>query len=177
VQLQQRGRTFGERLRDAVGRTLARGYERVVVVGTDTPHLRAGHVLEAVRRLESGGGVGLVLGEDTTGGCYLIGVTRKSAGLLEGVAWQAGTDFAALVGRGGEQTSVLREKLADVDDAAQLAGLQREGISAAVGRLLERLWVGCAETAGAGEYGGEDPVWAGTGLGSEPRSSRGPPAE
>lgn len=140
AQLLQHGRSFAHRVEDAVTRVLARGYERVVLVATDVPQLDACHVLDAAGKLAAGSG--LVLGEDTTGGCYLIGLTRDSADVLKGVSWQEGTDFGRLCERGSSlpgRVSVLSQKLADVDEARQVAVLRWEAQAASIGKRLRAL--------------------------------------
>lgn len=68
------GDSFGERLTHALSEVYAKGYDNVIAIGNDTPHLSAGHILSAAQQLESSA---LVLGPSTDGGFYLMGL-RKS---------------------------------------------------------------------------------------------------
>ena len=70
----QRGETYGERLGNACQEAFAKGYEHLVVIGGDCPGLRAKHLTEAARQLQSGRGV---VGRDLRGGVYLIGLSAK----------------------------------------------------------------------------------------------------
>jgi rSAM/selenodomain-associated transferase 1 len=86
VFLAQRGATLGERMRNAAGDLLARGFGRVVLVGADLPTLPAAYLEDALERLarpqES-----LVLGPAEDGGYYLIGLTHVHDELFDGIPW------------------------------------------------------------------------------------------
>ncbi|WP_157974572.1 DUF2064 domain-containing protein [Lewinella sp. IMCC34183] len=69
----QNGLTFGERLLYAVRDTFARGYENLLVVGSDCPGLSTQLLRTAERQLATGQAV---LGPDTRGGVYLLGISR-----------------------------------------------------------------------------------------------------
>jgi glycosyltransferase A (GT-A) superfamily protein (DUF2064 family) len=118
----QRGRSFGERLENAV-ETLARsGYERIVVVGRDVPQLTADDVRTALGALDSHR---LVLGPDHRGGCWLIAFhARDRASLLNGIHWQQNIDFAELASRIAPGQLLTLEVKIDLDrwqDARLLA--------------------------------------------------------
>lgn len=140
----QRGHTFGERLANAVAHLAALGFTDVVAVGRDCPTLTSADVEEAFDALAAG--APLVLGPDYTGGCWLIGLPAQEASpLLEGITWQRGRDFAALLARGlaAGPVRVLARKH-DLDSLRDLAAFARSGaapraITAWAGALLRAL--------------------------------------
>lgn len=128
---QQAGASFASRLASAVERAFA-SYDRVVVVGSDTPELDTGLLREAFSSLEApdpqgtqGAGLRAVLGPATDGGYYLLGLSRFTPAAFQdipfGKAQVAAATLAAL-GRGGYTVRSL-PPLADVDSAADLAAL------------------------------------------------------
>lgn len=71
----QHAPTFGENLADAVEAVFKCGYHSVIVIGNDSPELKARTLLEANRQLAEHP---LVLGPATDGGVYLIGLQRAA---------------------------------------------------------------------------------------------------
>ena len=65
--------TFGEKLADALESVFRKGYEKVIVIGNDSPDLSTDLLLDAQQRLEENQ---LVLGPCTDGGVYLIGINQ-----------------------------------------------------------------------------------------------------
>lgn len=128
----QVGHSFGERLGNAISKACRAGYERVVVIGSDVPHLRAEHICQAMRLLESND---LVLGPDAGGGCYLIGLRAGAESQLAGVRWQTGQDFDALASK--PRVQVLGEVLSDVDSWDDLLTLDRRGLKRGLIRTLD----------------------------------------
>ena len=102
------------------------GYERVVVIGSDSPTLTRRRVLDALaalRRAEA------VLGPARDGGYYLIGLRRTAKKrLFDGVAW--GTRRAFAQTRRNLRAAGLRVRRLplgyDVDTPADLRRLERE---------------------------------------------------
>jgi rSAM/selenodomain-associated transferase 1 len=68
--LVQRGDTLGDRMRHAFDLLFVRGYEQIVLVGTDIPHLTPGVIEGAFDTLET---ADAVIGPTDDGGYYLIG--------------------------------------------------------------------------------------------------------
>ena len=82
--LTQRGTTLGERLTDAIGRTVTEGVHRIVVIGTDSPwldHMRIEEAFSAIERAD------LVLGPTVDGGYYLVGLPKSAPGFFSGISW------------------------------------------------------------------------------------------
>lgn len=96
----------------------------VVIVGSDSPSIRAAHISRAFHAL---GGCDAVLGPATDGGYWLIGLRRRPHFLdpFTNVRWS--TEYAAadtLSNLRGSTVAVL-DALDDVDDAESLARLPR----------------------------------------------------
>ena len=94
----------------------------VVIVGSDIPDLDRRHVAAAFERLAQ---ADLVFGPALDGGYWLIGArgAARRGDLFRGVRWSTGhalADTRANVPR-GRRVALLSE-LADIDDAAALAG-------------------------------------------------------
>lgn len=82
--LEQKGRTLGERMKNMVGFFLSKGYEKVVIIGSDTPTLPPEYVREALTKLDR---CRLVLGPSYDGGYYLLGVSGKVPEIFAGIPW------------------------------------------------------------------------------------------
>ncbi len=80
---QQKGNDLGERMMDAIGKSLA-SYKKVIIIGTDAPALDAGLIDKAITALNQSQIV-MVPAED--GGYVLLGAVAYSDSLLEHVSW------------------------------------------------------------------------------------------
>jgi hypothetical protein len=150
--LAQRGATLGERMRNGASELLARGFERVVLVGADLPTLPAMYVVDALERLmrppES-----LVLGPAEDGGYYLIGVTHVHPELFDGIPW--GTPD--VLHRTQEAAAALRlrvELLPTWYDVDRPSDLQRVRSRTADGNPVghhTRAWLEAARLAASSE--------------------------
>jgi rSAM/selenodomain-associated transferase 1 len=83
----QAGNDLGQRMSDAVDKALQR-YRYVLLIGVDCPEMTAEYLKKAVCYLQ--GGADAVLGPAEDGGYVLLGLSKTSACLFEGIAW--GTD-------------------------------------------------------------------------------------
>lgn len=85
---EQKGNSFGERLYQAFASIFAQGYNRVIVVGNDCPELKAPDLLKSEQLLQNNE---VVLGPDTSGGIYLLGLTKEAFSKIKSfdqVRWQ-----------------------------------------------------------------------------------------
>ena len=78
----QEGENLGDKMRGAIQDRFAEGYERVVIIGSDSPSLPASYIYQAV-----GSDKDLVLGPSTDGGYYLIGMRGKLVEVFKDVTW------------------------------------------------------------------------------------------
>jgi len=83
----QVGLTFGDRLYHALSETFLKGYEKVIVVGSDVPDLSSEDILKAKQLLTTNN---VVLGPDKRGGTYLIGIDKETFNDdFKNLAWQS----------------------------------------------------------------------------------------
>jgi uncharacterized protein len=81
----QVGNNLGEKMANAFQDRFAEGYERVVIIGSDSPSLPVAYIEQALNSEKD-----LTLGPSTDGGYYLIGMSGKLVDVFEDVDW--GTD-------------------------------------------------------------------------------------
>jgi rSAM/selenodomain-associated transferase 1 len=120
--LAQQGPDLGARLDCAIGRLFARGADRVIVIGSDSPQLPPARFEEAAAALQRSDAV---LGPTEDGGFHLLGLRRWQTGMLAGVRWStehAAADTLARLGGLG-LTSELLPPDCDVDDIDGLVRL------------------------------------------------------
>jgi len=70
----QVGSTFGERFNNAILSVYEKGYDSVITIGNDSPHLQSKHILKAASQLKHDK---IVLGPSKDGGFYLMGLKKK----------------------------------------------------------------------------------------------------
>ncbi len=118
----QRDGGLGVRLSAALGRHFGEGARRVVVIGSDCPHLERGSITRAFAALDVSD---VVIGPAGDGGFYLLGLRAPAAGLFRGVAWSTasvGDQTLANAERLGLACSLL-PTLRDVDTVADARAL------------------------------------------------------
>jgi len=128
----QRGRDLSARLQQLFRELFAKGYGRVVVIGSDSPTLPRARLLQALRVLHH---VPVVLGPTEDGGYYLLGCRKVQVGerirlpdIFDGIAWGTSKAYAQTLKR------LRRDRVAfgvlprwyDVDRPADLRRLRRE---------------------------------------------------
>lgn len=70
----QFGKSFGERFTNAIETIFKKGFQHIITVGNDTPHLKTKHLIYTEKKLKSND---LVLGPSKDGGFYLMGISKK----------------------------------------------------------------------------------------------------
>lgn len=121
----QEGNDLGARLDHALTHYLQLGYERVVIMDSDSPTLPAACLKTAFEALEE---ANVVLGPCDDGGYYLIGLKRPAPRLLREVQMSTPTvvaDTLALAAEEGLQVKLLPVWY-DIDDATALDRLISE---------------------------------------------------
>jgi len=78
----QVGNDLGEKMANAFQARFAEGYERVVIIGSDSPSLPVDYIEQALSSEKD-----LTIGPSTDGGYYLIGMSGKLVNVFEDVAW------------------------------------------------------------------------------------------
>ena len=70
---EQIGTNFGERFTNAIAAVLEQGFENIITIGNDTPHLKTEHLKKAAHQLQLGK---TVIGPSVDGGFYLLGLQK-----------------------------------------------------------------------------------------------------
>jgi rSAM/selenodomain-associated transferase 1 len=123
--VEQPARGLQAALSHAFEQHLSEGFERVVLIGSDNPTLTASPVVEACQALDR---VDVAIGPSADGGYYLLGMKRLHPELFQGIAWSTSRVCAQTVSaaRGVGLAVAHVAEWFDVDDAADLARLERE---------------------------------------------------
>ncbi len=85
--LEQQGQDLGARMQNALELAFRQGARKVVLVGSDLPHLELKHLTDAFAALDT---TPAVVGPATDGGYYLIGLTQMVPRLFDNIAWSTG---------------------------------------------------------------------------------------
>lgn len=114
---EQHGLTFGERFVNAIQDVYNKGYDNVITIGNDTPHLSKHHLIESVKQLENNT---FVLGPSLDGGFYLMGLHKSqfNIDLFLKLPWQSrklSTCISRLI-KTAKIKMVTLEVLIDIDD-------------------------------------------------------------
>jgi rSAM/selenodomain-associated transferase 1 len=123
--LTQRGANLGERLDSALTECLTGGYDRAVIMDSDSPTLPAEYLKQAFEAMAEADGV---LGPCDDGGYYLIGLRRPAPRLLREVPMSTPTvvsDTLALAAGEGLQMAQLPAWY-DVDTVTDLERLRAD---------------------------------------------------
>ena len=112
---------LGQRLEGLMQWAFARGAERVVLVGSDSPSLPAAYIDEGLVLLRD---KEVVLGPSTDGGYYLVGQKKGASRIFENVAWSTGMVLEQTLARLGTQTLGLLPPWYDVDTPAEAGFLK-----------------------------------------------------
>ncbi len=80
----QKGDGLGERMHESFDWAFARGVDRSIIVGSDSPTLPLSYVEEAFEALKS---YPVVIGPSFDGGYYLIGLSRPCPELFQDIDW------------------------------------------------------------------------------------------
>jgi glycosyltransferase A (GT-A) superfamily protein (DUF2064 family) len=112
----QVGLSFGDKLSHAIQAVFEKGFEKVIVVGNDSPGLTQHHLQNAQLALQN---KKWVFGPDCKGGTYLIGVSKSTfnAALFSKITWsttQVLTELKAL----SLENAILLSPLADFNTLA-----------------------------------------------------------
>jgi hypothetical protein len=124
---------LGRRLARAADWAFSRGFDRVVMVGSDCPMLEASDIRLALDALEQHD---VVIGPAVDGGYYLIGLSKPAPAVFSGIDWsteRVAPQTVSAAARAGLSVEMLRV-LRDLDDVADLratvaepdAGLRRD---------------------------------------------------
>jgi len=115
---QSRG-DLGDKMRNAFALLFDKGYEKVLIIGTDIPDLNENNLNDAFGRLS---GYEIVIGPADDGGYFLLGMTRRSDELFSGIPWSSEKtlDLSIKAIREAGKSFSLLGMLRDVDDSESL---------------------------------------------------------
>ena len=123
----QKGCDLGERLKNAFETLFEKGYQRVCIIGSDSPDMPPKLIDEAFLTLTHGQNPeGVVLGPTEDGGYYLIGMVIPFDVLFTGIPWSTERVFTETLKR-AEEAGIrvsLIDKWHDIDTPADLAYLK-----------------------------------------------------
>jgi rSAM/selenodomain-associated transferase 1 len=94
----QEGETLGDRMENAFARAFARSFQRVAIIGTDSPDLPPGFI-ESAFALLGNENVDVVFGPAEDGGYYLLAMKRLHGELFRGISWSSGSVLADSLAR------------------------------------------------------------------------------
>lgn len=115
----QTGTDLGEKMSNAFRSSFIKGYEKIVLIGSDCYELDESHIQNAFDQLEKNE---IVLGPASDGGYYLIGMTEHFPKLFRDKKWSTDSVFKDTV----EDITALNltahylPELSDVDDLKDL---------------------------------------------------------
>lgn len=119
--LRQRGDDIGERMFFALKDTFSHGFERCVLMGSDSPDLPTDIIHSAFDHLNL---ADVVLGPSTDGGYYLIGCNKTTLcrSLFAGISWSTANvlpETQSRINKAGLK-AVLLDQWPDIDDIDDL---------------------------------------------------------
>jgi len=138
----QQGTSFGERLSNAISCVFNKGYQRIITVGSDIPHLNASILNKSAKRLQH---QSYVLGPSTDGGFYLIGLNKNAFNKDSFIRlpWETKTlkhHFISELSSKNVKFSLL-EPLYDIDSSEDIISVLKSSrhLDTAIKRILQIL--------------------------------------
>ncbi len=89
--LPQKGHNLGERMKNAFKHSFDTGFERTVIIGTDSPTLPSSYIRKAFEVLKE---VPVTIGPTFDGGYYLIGLSEQNNALFDNIEWSTSSVFS-----------------------------------------------------------------------------------
>jgi rSAM/selenodomain-associated transferase 1 len=115
----QHGKDLGKRMLNAFATVFAKGYKKVIIIGTDCPGINSALLNSAFKKLDE---TQIVFGPATDGGYYLAGMTKLVTDLFSNIPWSTANvlnESQSICKRQNKIFSLLQE-LSDVDVEADL---------------------------------------------------------
>lgn len=87
TEAEQFGVSFGSRFTNAIQNIFKKGFDQVITIGNDSPHLKASHITKAANLLVKND---IVLGPSKDGGFYLMGIKKShfDTKIFQKLPWQ-----------------------------------------------------------------------------------------
>jgi rSAM/selenodomain-associated transferase 1 len=123
----QKGPDLGFRMRNAFEQSFALGYDRVILTGSDLPHLRGPVIEEAAQKT---GMCDVVIGPALDGGYYLVAMKKDQfyPGMFDDIPWSTADvlDITLEKLAADRRKSCLLKPLRDIDTLADLQAVSAE---------------------------------------------------
>jgi rSAM/selenodomain-associated transferase 1 len=123
----QQGPDLGHKMRDAFEQAFTLGYDRVILTGSDLPHLPGAVIVEAAQKTET---FDVVIGPALDGGYYLVAMTRERfcPGMFDDIPWSTADVLNMTLERlaAGQCEFCLLKPLRDIDTLADLRAVSGE---------------------------------------------------
>jgi glycosyltransferase A (GT-A) superfamily protein (DUF2064 family) len=139
----QVGNSFGARFSNAIETIFQKGFENVITIGNDTPHLKTRHLIDTLQQLEKNDSV---LGPSKDGGFYLMGLKKSyfNKETFERLPWQTNRlhqKFSSLAHLKNLKIQYL-EPLNDIDCKEDLKLIIHsfKAVSSSILKLLQKLF-------------------------------------
>lgn len=146
---EQTGHSFAERFTNAIQSIYDKGYDTVISIGNDTPHLKSSQILLAFQQLATHD---IVLGPSHDGGFYLMGLKKShfSAETFLKLPWQTSRlsqSIYRLINSNKTNLYTL-EVLSDIDTIADIRSVlnSQKRISSRLRQLLSKVVLEAKET-------------------------------
>ncbi|MGR3303233.1 MAG: TIGR04282 family arsenosugar biosynthesis glycosyltransferase [Candidatus Scalindua sp.] len=94
--LPQEGHNLGERMKNAFKHSFDTGFERAVIIGTDSPTLPLSYIRKAFDVLKE---VPVTIGPTFDGGYYLIGLSEQNETVFDDIEWSTSSVFSQTLAR------------------------------------------------------------------------------
>jgi len=125
--MMQKGADLGQKMRDAFENAFALGFDRVILTGSDLPHLPAAVIEEAAQRT---GTCDVVIGPAKDGGYYLVAMTKESffPGIFDDIPWSTPDVLHITLKKlaEGRRKSCLLTAMQDIDTLEDLTVVSAE---------------------------------------------------
>ena len=110
---------LGKKMCNAFDLLFKKGFERVVIIGSDCPGLSSKHINNAFAELNN---VDVVIGPAKDGGYYLLGMKKLHSAIFNGKNWSTNSVYKETIKSFGELqlTFSQLEMLTDVDEVQDL---------------------------------------------------------
>ena len=109
---QQHGIDLGQRMYNAFSDSFEKGYEKVLIIGSDLYDLKPKHIQEAFDKLNTHD---VVIGPAQDGGYYLLGMKKLQSNIFENKHWGTDTVRATTLNDLRSQKVAQLEVLNDID--------------------------------------------------------------
>jgi rSAM/selenodomain-associated transferase 1 len=123
--LPQEGKDLGERLSNISYVLFEKGYEKIIIMDSDSPNLPTNHIFTAMKNLDN---ADMVLGPCEDGGYYLVGLSLHVPEIFMDIPWSTSevTEITKERAKASCKNITMLEKWYDVDTKEDLLRLKND---------------------------------------------------